>query len=316
MGPPGMSGASALALLFLNVFAEQMGLPLPSYPALLVAGSLATLGHVGYLLAVLMLALLACELADTLWYLAGRRYGQWLMSALCRISIEPDTCIRKNRNLYLRFGPKVLIVAKFVPGLGALSTLMAGATRTPYRQFLLFDAIGSALWVVSGLVLGLIFHDTVLSVLAWLEGYVAQGVASLLAVFAVFLAWKLWRRYRIMKVVRRIPRITVDEVHAMEAAGRAPVIIDVRAAAFATDPIPGAIHIPLNQARRRLPVFDADTPLIIYCACPNEISATLLADRLQARGATQTYALRGGSELWHASADTLSADKQKSPPVV
>lgn len=310
-----MSGATALVLLFANVFAEQLGLPLPSYPALLVAGSLATLGHAGYLVAVLLLALLACELADTLWYLAGRRYGQWLMSTLCRISIEPDTCIRKNRNLYLRFGPRVLIVAKFVPGLGALSTLMAGATRTPYRQFLLYDAIGSVLWVASGLVLGMVFKDAVLSMLHWLEGYVAQGVLAVVIVLAGFLAWKLWRRHRIMKVVRRIPRITVDEVQAMEAAGQSPVIIDVRAKAFAIDPIPGAIHVPLNQTRRRLPVFAADTPVVIYCACPNEISATLLADRLQALGAARTYALRGGSESWHGALKTLPDTPGADPAV-
>lgn len=310
-----MSGATALVLLFANVFAEQLGLPLPSYPALLVAGSLATLGHAGYLVAVLLLALLACELADTLWYLAGRRYGQWLMSTLCRISIEPDTCIRKNRNLYLRFGPRVLIVAKFVPGLGALSTLMAGATRTPYRQFLLYDAIGSVLWVASGLVLGMVFKDAVLAMLHWLEGYVAQGVLAVVIVLAGFLAWKLWRRHRIMKVVRRIPRITVDEVQAMEAAGQSPVIIDVRAKAFAIDPIPGAIHVPLNQTRRRLPVFAADTPVVIYCACPNEISATLLADRLQALGAARTYALRGGSESWHGALKTLPDTPGADPAV-
>lgn len=302
-----MNGASALSLLFVNVFAEQMGLPIPSYPALLVAGSLASQGHVGYLLAVLMLAWLACELADSLWYLAGRRYGHWLMGSLCRISLEPDTCIRKNRNLYLRFGPRVLLVAKFLPGLGALSTLMAGATHTPYRKFLFYDAIGSLLWIVSGLLLGLIFHKAVLKVLYWLEGYVTQGVLVIAAFFLLFLAWKWWRRWLILRVSGRIPRISVDELRALEDEGAEPVIIDTRAHAFAKDPIPGSIHIPLGRAKRKLPVFDADTPVVIYCACPNEISATLLANRLQALGARRTYALRGGAECWHASETAASS---------
>lgn len=304
-----MSGASALALLFANVFSEQMGLPIPSYPALLVAGSLASLGHAGYLIAVLLLAWAACELADTLWYLAGRRYGHWLMGTLCRISLEPDTCIRKNRNLYLRFGPRVLIVAKFVPGLGALSTLMAGATDTPYRKFLFYDAIGSLLWIMSGLLLGLIFHKAVLHVLYWLEGYVTQGALAVAGVFLLFLAWKWWRRWLILRVSQRIPRISVDELRTLEEQGPTPVIIDVRARAFASDPIPGAIHIPLARAKRRLPVFDPETPVVIYCACPNEISATLLAERLQARGTHQTYALRGGAACWHASHDADHASQ-------
>lgn len=299
-----MSGAGALALLFANVFVEQMGLPVPSYPGLLIAGSLATLGNGGYLLAVLGLALLACELADTLWYLAGRRYGRWLMGTLCRISLQPDSCIRKNGDLYLRFGPRVLIVAKFLPGLGALSTLMAGASRTPYRRFLLFDAIGSALWIVSGLVLGMIFHRAVLRALNWLETYVAEGLTIVAVALALFVAWKWWRRHQILSVSRRIPRISIEELKALEDKGERPVVIDARDQAFAEAPIPGALNIPLSRPRRKLPSFDADTPVIVYCNCPNEISATLLAHRLQARGARRTFALRGGADAWLAAIAT------------
>ncbi len=209
----------ALALLFLNVFAEQMGLPVPSYPALLVAGSLAslTVGDAGYLMVVWLIAMIACELADSIWYGVGRRYGHWSMAQVCRVSLEPDTCIRKNRNLYTRVGPKLLIVAKIIPGLGALSTLMAGATRTRYLTFLLFDGIGSALWVSSGLVLGIIFQRAILATLRWLETYLIQGIFIIAAALFLFIVWKVWRRHRVLQQSRLIPRVDIDELLEMQA---------------------------------------------------------------------------------------------------
>ncbi|MGN8159229.1 rhodanese-like domain-containing protein [Salinisphaera sp. RV14] len=298
----------ALALLFVNVFAEQMGVPVPSYPALLVAGSLAspTFGDAGYLAVVWLVAMIACELADSLWYGVGRRYGHWSMAQVCRVSLEPDTCIRKNRNLYLRVGPKLLIVAKIVPGLGALCTLMAGATRTRYLTFLLFDGIGSAVWVSSGLVLGIIFQRAILATLAWLETYVIQGAFIIAAALFVFIGWKVWRRHRFLQQSRLIPRVNIDELRAMQADTPQLRIVDVREPSVVAHSIPGAIPIPLDApVGRSMPGnTDADTPIVVFCACPNEVSAALVALRLQAAGYHNTYALLGGFEAWQESVGT------------
>lgn len=297
----------ALALLFLNVFAEQMGLPVPSYPALLVAGSLAslTVGDAGYLAVVWLIAMIACELADSIWYGVGRRYGHWSMAQVCRISLEPDTCIRKNRNLYLRVGPKLLIVAKIVPGLGALSTLMAGATRTRYLTFLLFDGIGSALWISSGLALGIIFQRAILATLRWLEAYLAQGVFIVAAALLLFIAWKAWRRRRFLSQSYLIPRVDIDDLLAMQADTPALRLVDVREPSVTTETIPGAIPIPLDApVARAMPDTDAETPIVLFCACPNEVSAALVALKLQAAGYRRTYALVGGFEAWQESVGT------------
>lgn len=299
----------ALALLFLNVFAEQMGFPVPSYPALLVAGSLASLsfGDAGYLAIVWLVAMLACELADSVWYAVGRRYGHWSMAQICRISLEPDTCIRKNRNLYLKVGPKLLIVAKIVPGLGALSTLMAGATRTRYVVFLLFDGIGSALWVSSGIVLGIIFQRAILATLMWLETYLLQGVLIIVGTLGLFIAWKAWRRHRFLQKSRLIPRVDIDRLLDMQNDTPDLRLVDVREPSLVEQTIPGAIPIPLDApVARVMPATAQDTPIVVFCTCPNEVSAALVALKLRAAGYRQTYALIGGFEAWQAQVGTTA----------
>lgn len=305
----GNPGEGALALLFLNVFGEQMGLPVPSYPALLVAGSLASLSlqDTGYLVMVWLLAMVACELADSIWYSVGRRYGHWSMAQACRISLEPDTCIRRNRNLYQRIGPKLLIVAKLVPGLGALSTLMAGATRTRYLTFLLFDSIGSALWVSSGLMFGIIFQRAILASLRWLETYLIQGIFIIAAVLTLFILWKAWQRHRFVAQSRLIPRLDVPSLRAMQAETPNLRLVDAREPSVVDATIPGAIAIPLDASvGRALADTDADkqTPIVVFCACPNEVSAALVALKLQAAGYQRTYALIGGFEAWQESVGT------------
>lgn len=297
----------ALALLFLNVFAEQMGVPVPSYPALLVAGSLASLsaGDVGYLAVVWLIAMLACELADSIWYGVGRRYGHWSMAQVCRISLEPDTCIRKNRNLYLRVGPKLLVVAKVMPGLGALSTLMAGATRTRYLTFLLFDGIGSALWVSSGLVLGIIFQRAILATLRWLETYLVEGMFIIAAALFLFIMWKVWRRQRFLKQSRLVPRVDIDELLAMQAETPELRLVDVREPSVVDETIPDAIPIPLDAPiEQAMPDTDVETPIVVFCTCPNEVTAALVALKLRAAGYRHTFALVGGYEAWRANVGT------------
>lgn len=303
-----------LALLFVNVLGEQMGLPIPSYPALLIAGSLArpVAGDAAYLLGVGLIALVACEIADTVWYLVGRRYGGWSMAQVCRISMEPDTCIRKNRNLYLRVGPRLLLVAKLVPGLGALSTLMAGATRTPYRLFLFYDALGSTLWIASGLALGMIFQHAILDALDWLARYVYEGLAVVAIGLALFLAFKQWRRQRIVARSRAVARISAQTLIARQAGGERFQIIDVREPSVVTATLPGALAVPLDTPTRRLHALERACPTVLFCACPNEISAAMMAHRLRRLGIGPTMALIGGVTAWREHSDLEPAPAGRS----
>lgn len=288
------------ALLFLNVLLEQLGLPIPAYPALIVAGALAMQGHGVSLGEALAVATLACLIADCAWYLAGQRYGGFLLRSICKVSLSRDSCIRQSQGLYLRIGPRALLISKFLPGAGALSTSLAGMTGTPMRRFLGYDLAGSALWVGSALLLGAIFADTVDSLLGWLRDYAARGLLVVLGAFALFIAWRLWQRFSLLRRTARVPRISVEELRERLDQGETPLILDVRADA-GEDGIPGSIPVlldaPLDTLKDRLGAAD----VVIYCACPNELSAAMLAERLRKQGYPQAWALSGGLEAWNAS---------------
>lgn len=285
-------------LLFLNVFLEQLGVPVPAYPSLLVAGALSLTAVVNTPAVVLLLGVLACVLADSLWYLAGRRYGNWMMSRLCKVSLTPDTCIRKNTGLYVRVGPRILLIAKFLPGASALSTLMAGTVGTSYRRFLFYDLCGSALWVGSALLLGILFKDAVQLILGLASQYVAPGVAVVLAALALFLFWRWWQRHTLLRRSAKVPRMTVDALMALQEAGEDVLVIDVRGPQASGEPIPGAIVVELDHAQADFADIDTHEHIVIYCACPNEISAALLGERIKKVLGRETYALLGGYDAW------------------
>ncbi|QRY79087.1 VTT domain-containing protein [Pseudomonas sp. PDNC002] len=290
-----------LTLLFFNVLLEQLGLPIPAYPALIVAGALALQGSGVPLGEALAVAVCACLIADLIWFCAGRRFGGFMLRSVCKVSLSPDSCIRQSQSLYLRIGPRALLISRFLPGASALTTTMAGMMRTPLPRFLAYDCAGAALWAGSALMLGSIFSSAVDRVLGWLTQYASVGIAALLGAFALFIAWKLWQRANLLRRTSRIPRISVDELRARLDAGKPPLILDVRAQ-FDDEAIPGSIAFnidaPLDELRGSL----GDRDVVIYCACPRELSAAMLAERLNASGHARTWALSGGLDAWRAQA--------------
>lgn len=288
-----------LTLLFFNVLLEQLGLPIPAYPALIVAGALALQSSGVPLGQALAVAVSACLIADLIWFFAGRRYGGFMLRSVCKVSLSPDSCIRQSQSLYLRIGPRALLISRFLPGASALTTTMAGMTRTPLPRFLAYDCAGAALWAGSALMLGSIFSSAVDRLLDWLTEYASVGVSALLGAFTLFIAWKLWQRFSLLKRTARIPRISVDELRARLDAGEPPLILDVRAQ-FDDEAIPGSIAFSLDGALDQLGDSLTDKDVVIYCACPHELSAAMLAERLQAFGHPRTWALSGGLDAWRA----------------
>src|SRR5438477_11835425 len=92
-----------LALIFANVLLEQLGVPLPAIPTLIVAGALAVDGTLSAP-AVFGVAFAASMIGDCAWYVAGRQYGRRVMTTLCRISLSPDSCVRQTENHFERWG--------------------------------------------------------------------------------------------------------------------------------------------------------------------------------------------------------------------
>ncbi len=282
-------------LVFFNVLTEQAGLPVPAYPLLVAAGAMSA-GPGDWLLAWL-LAALACALADTAWYLAGRRYGGRLLGLVCKLSLSRDSCIRQTQGLYLRVGPRSLLVSKFLPGAGALATIMAGLTGTPYRRFLGYQLAGSLLWAGSGLLLGALFRGIVTDVLDALDRYGVMGLGMLAGLLALYLAVKALRRMILVRSLRVVPRLSLEEMLRWQADGRPMVMIDVRPEGQReAQRIPGAIALDVRAPLETLQLPEAR--IVVYCACPNEISAARLAARLRAAGFVDTWALAGGYEAW------------------
>src|SRR5258706_3062308 len=291
-----------LALVFANVLLDQLSLPTPAIPLLMVAGALAADGKLSApeLFGVSVAATL---IADVAWYLIGRHFGNRVMKALCRVSLTPDSCVSQTQTLFERWGVNALLVANFIPGLSSVAPPLAGATGVGWVRFLVFSALGACLWVGAGLGAGLIFKEQIVYLLALLERTGALAVAALVAICVAYLAYKWWERHRFFTMLR-MARINVDELYRLMDAGAIPVIVDVRShTARALEPrrIPGARHVPLGAVGQHVKDLPRDRDIILYCTCPNEVSAAEAAKLLMDNGFTRVRPLHGGLEAWIAA---------------
>lgn len=283
-----------LSVVFLNVLIEQAGAPIPSYPILVITGALLTSSHYSAL-TLLMVAVLGALLADIAWYWAGQRYGRKVLSMLCRISLSPDSCIRQTESIYIRWGAPSLMLAKFIPGFASIASVLAGTVGTPKRSFLLYDAIGAALWAGSAIFLGSLFSSAVDELLRIIISLGVFGGLLLLTALLFFIANKWWQRKRFIKSLC-MERISVDELNTILHSDQHPLIVDVRSAlAQANGRIPGAItlspnHIELNTS--------SNAEVIVYCDCPNDASAAVVSQQLMQKGYGRVRPLAGGIEAW------------------
>lgn len=298
------------ALVFANVLAASLGLPVPAMPALVLFGAMAAMhpGSIGQQVApVLVLAVFATLIGDSVWFLAGRLYGGNTLKTLCRLSLSRDTCVKKTERFFGRWGVRVLAVAKFIPGLSIVSVPMAGAMGTPYRQFLGFDGIGAALWSGTGLLIGVLFApqiDMMLAGASRLGRFAAVVIVVLLALYT-FYRWQ--RRRQLLKKLANA-RITVDDLYRAMSGMPPPVVFDIRSEEKRKlDPfiIPGALFADERQLDEILSKYERDRKLVIYCSCPNEISAAWMAKQLAEAGFTDVVPLLGGLDAWRDSGLTL-----------
>ena len=283
-------------LIFAAVLLEQGGLPVPAAPVLVVAGALAASGAIRPEL-VLAAALAACLVADHAWFVTGRVFGRGLLSGICKLSLSPDTCVRKTDDLISRHGAPLLLVAKFIPGVSAVAIPTAAAMGLSYGRFLVFDSIGCVLW--SGLYVGagVIFSREItrlLSAMSWVGG---GALGILLALLAIYVGAKLLHRRRLRRL-HKLVRISPDQI--VELLERDPdlVILDARSTlARAADPrlLPRSIVLEERSAIDVLPKDRRDTTVVTFCTCPSEASAALLAEQLIQAGFERVRVLTGGT---------------------
>jgi membrane protein DedA with SNARE-associated domain/rhodanese-related sulfurtransferase len=306
-----LSNGWGLGFVVVNVLLDQIGLPVPAVPTLVVAGALAA-DHRLFGLELFIGASLACLIPDLGWYLAGRTYGNRVMKTLCRISLNPDTCVSQTQLRFERWGPGAIIFAKFVPGLAIIAPPLAGATGMAWPRFLLLSSLSAVLWVGLILTAGALLKPQIQLLMPHAQ-HVASMAGTVIAVLlAAYIAWKWWQR-RLFYHRLRMARISVAELYELMEAGASPVIVDVRSVTARTlDPrqVPGAISITLQEVASHLSHLPHDREIVLYCSCPNEASAAQVARVLVANGFKRVRPLFGGLEAWIAAgyaAETLPA---------
>ena len=281
---------------------SRLGLPVPGVPFLVVAGAMVAVGRLS-VWAVLPAAVAASMLGDGIWFLVGRRQGYRILRLLCRLSISPDSCVSQSETFIARWGGASLVAAKFLPGVSVVAPPVAGALGMSLPRFLAWQAAGALAWAVAYGLVGIVFAAQIEAVLAALSSLGAVAGAALALLFAAYLAYRWWKRHSFLSSVASA-RMTVDELRALVDAGRDVVILDVRSATGRSmDPrsIPGSRPLEVDAVDAIVPTLPDDQPIVVYCNCPNEASAALVARRLAAKGRTRVTPLLGGIDAWAAA---------------
>ncbi len=290
--------------VFVCVFLEQIGVPVPAFPAMLAAGALVASGDLN-LFICLLTAMAAALLADGIWYTVGRIQGGKILNLMCRVSWRPDTCVSKTKSAFSQYGHNTLLFSKFVPGLSTLASPLSGMTQLPAAKFFLYDAAGTAIWGAVLLLGGSYLQDILLRLLknvVLMEGYLPWAAGGL--ILAVLLWRYLNRRYYLNAVWRGLrDGVSVDNLKQRMDQGEDLVILDVRHALDApTNPVtlPRACWIPHNVLPERYIELPLEKPIIVYCDCPQDVGAVMMVGLLRKLGAQNARPLRGGLGAWMA----------------
>jgi membrane protein DedA with SNARE-associated domain/rhodanese-related sulfurtransferase len=295
-----------VATLFVVLFLKRMGVPVPALPFLLVAGAHGADDGL-YALRALAVATGAVVLADTGWFLAGRRYGRAMLGLMCRISISPETCIRRSELGFARRGAMTVLAAKFVPGVSGVTPPLAGAMGMRTSHFMLLNLAGTVLWVGSALATGLVFHAQVEGMVRWLQYMGNAALPYVIAAFAMYILWLLGRRLVIHRATSKAPRIAPAVLAERLARGEPLVLVDLRGAGTRPgERIPGAVFASARDTLGSLPGLPLDAELVTYCDCPNDVSAAQAAVQL-ARQGVQVSVLEGGIPAWVAAGYAVEA---------
>jgi membrane protein DedA with SNARE-associated domain len=256
------------SLVFAVVFAETIGLPVPAALALVAAGA-AVAGHILRAPVVLLLALLAMLSGDTLLFLAGKYTGWGLLGFLCKVSVNPETCILRSAESFYKRGRMTLVIAKFIPGVNTMGPPLAGSMKMRFGQFLRFDLMGAALYIGAYFTLGFLGRDFLKAIGSTFQS-AGHTIEELLVVGAVvYLGYRIWllRKNRVYRVVPRvqvqelIEKLSSDEAHQV-------LVVDVRSHGYYDEDaarIKGSIRIEPNHLEEELKKLPKNKDVYLYC---------------------------------------------------
>ena len=290
----------------LVVFAEAIGVPVPGAVALVAGGAAAASGRLSTPVVVLF-AIVAMLIADTMLYLLGKHTGWTILKFLCRVSIDPENCVLKSAESFYKRGRETLLIAKFIPGVSTMAAPLAGSMKMPYLQFVGLDFLGACLYALAYIAVGYIFRDFLGKIL---DGFRAAGHAVEVVIILAVLAYIGYRvsLYWKHRGDRIVPRVQVAELAKKLQAGPGKILLgDVRSHGYYganVYRIPGAIRIEPNNLNSEIEKLPKQENIYLYCTCRNELTSASVAHLLRTKG-FNAFVIAGGLAAWRKAGNPL-----------
>jgi membrane protein DedA with SNARE-associated domain len=252
-------------LLFCWILAEQAALPIPSVPLLVAVGALIRKGTMDAA-ATMACCLGGALVADAVWFHFGRTRGKRVLRFICRVSLEPDSCVRQTENAFLKHGLNTLLISKFVPGLNAVAAPLVGDSGIGIPRFLVVDSLGIVVWSGAYMGVGYLFSNQLEDALGYAQRLGSGVLVLLVGLLAAWILWKFVQRRRFLKKLE-VARITPEELRVRMDAGEDLCIVDLRATVDDDWPsVPGAIQISFEDLTGRSGEIPRDREIILYCS--------------------------------------------------
>lgn len=286
-------------IVFCWVMGEQFGIPLPSTPILVTAGTLTATSHMR-IEGIVLAAMAGSAIADSTWFRIGGLYGSTVTRWICKFSLEAASCVRKTEDVLTQHGSAALLMAKFVPGLNTMAAPLAGQSKMRYRTFLLYDMAGTFFWVTTFVLAGRFFGDAIQRngmVLHWMS---RSAFVLVVLVVAGIVVYRVVRQRRFLRKIRTL-RIEPAELKAMMDRGDSLYIVDLRHPLdLLPDPriLPGAVRLLPNELIARNAEIPRDRDVVLYCTCPSEATSAKIALTMRRFGVERIRPLRGGFDQW------------------
>ena len=288
--------------VLLGVFAQQVGVPVPSVVFLMAAGALSAHGVMSPAV-IVFLGVLACLAGDGIWFWIGRRWGSKAVRLLCRLTPDPRSCSRDAQEKFRRYGLPVLCVAKFLPGLDAVMPPLGGAEGVSVTRFLAVDAVGSFLWSVCYVGLGYIFSNQLDIAIRWVQHCGTAFGAAIVVPIVVYIGWRgltVARMIRRLKLRRISPPLLARKLKSRSKVAVLDLLnFEKEIDGDSLEAIPGAFSIDpsLLQKSSQITIPD-DVEIILYCSSRRDILSARVAVALKRIGVDRVWVLEGGLEAW------------------
>jgi membrane protein DedA with SNARE-associated domain/rhodanese-related sulfurtransferase len=295
-----------LWLVFLITLLQSVGLPLPAFAVLIVTTAV-TPPTASNIMILVLIGSLGTLMGDIILYFAGKRYGTGILGKLCKISISPDSCVRNTGDVFDRYGAPALTIVKFVPGLSTLAPVVAGVYEMKLALFIFFSSIAALIYVGVASTLGAVFRHQVDGLIAAISHYGMMGGLFIVLLFGLYLLFKWLRRYRLIRQFET-DRVTVNDLIELMDGKYDPVILDARPIDQRSRNgfIPGSVPVDENSLNAIADRYAEHQEIIIYCSCPNEITAARYAEKLRKVGLKRIRPLVGGIDAWAESGQLVA----------